>query len=355
MLDWSHGGQGSEPRAAHLTYDGAMPGRQRRRRVRPVAALVAIAATAVANANAFPSSRLIYARGKGTEQCPDEDFVRAEVATRLGYDPFFVWAERTIVAQVSRALRGFQATVQLLDAKGVVRGSRALSSTSGDCTDLVKAVALAISIGIDPEAASGPPPASSSERAVPPPEASAPVPPSEPPVAAAVVVGEKQDKPPPASSAAPRIAPEVGAGVWSAINLAPAISVGGALFGGANWGPALLLLELRQNLQASANGIGASLLSGAFLPCGRYQVLFACANATLGQLRFQGARSANATYIALGGRAGVDVPVFRQIFLRAHVEVMRSLDQTLVFQDGFQAWQLPAVSGALGLQAAMRF
>ena len=99
----------------------------------------------------FPSSRLIYARGKGAESCRDEESIRKEVSARLGYDPFFVWAERTIVTQTERQERGFRATVQLLDDKGMVRGSRVLKSNASECTELVKSVALAISIGVDPE------------------------------------------------------------------------------------------------------------------------------------------------------------------------------------------------------------
>jgi hypothetical protein len=113
-------------------------------------------------ATAFPTSRLTYVRNKGAELCPPEEVVRTEVATRLGYDPFFVWAERTIVAQVWREPKGYRAAVQLVDAKGLVSGSRALRSQSDDCSELVKAAALAISISIDPDSvtrAPGPPPA----------------------------------------------------------------------------------------------------------------------------------------------------------------------------------------------------
>ena len=46
----------------------------------------------------FPSSRFVYARGEGAELCPDEAQVRLAVAARLGYDPFFPSAEKTIVA-----------------------------------------------------------------------------------------------------------------------------------------------------------------------------------------------------------------------------------------------------------------
>ena len=86
-------------------------------------------------------------------QCPEEAALRKEVAERLGYNPFFVWAERTIVARIEREGPAFVATVQLLDAKGIVQGSRSLGSSSNDCAEVAKSVALVISIGIDPELA----------------------------------------------------------------------------------------------------------------------------------------------------------------------------------------------------------
>ncbi|MEO6602920.1 MAG: hypothetical protein ABIQ16_23750, partial [Polyangiaceae bacterium] len=45
---------------------------------------------------AFPTSRLVYARGPGAEQCPEQSVVRAAVASRLGYDPFFPSSDKTI-------------------------------------------------------------------------------------------------------------------------------------------------------------------------------------------------------------------------------------------------------------------
>jgi hypothetical protein len=322
---------------------------------------VILAASSVTHlARAFPSSRLIYVRGKGTEQCPGEEIVRSEVSSRLGYDPFFLWAERTIVAQVTGDGRQYRATVQLLDERGVVRGSRALSSPSDDCTQLIKAIALAISISIDPESVtqSGPKIAATDDSGRSSPvEQASDVPPTEPRLGAAVASPPTKEEAIDASvpRAAPKIEPEIGVGIWSAVNLAPDVSVGGTIFGGARWGPAALYFELRQNLQASGDGIAAALLTGAVVPCGRYDILFACLNASWGELRVEGARSARATYMAVGGRLGVQVSVFRQLSLRFHLEGLKSLTETIVMRGDQQAWQLPAVSAALGTDASLRF
>jgi hypothetical protein len=309
--------------------------------------------------HAFPSSRLIYVRGKGTEQCPDEDIVRTEVSSRLGYDPFFVWAERTIVAQLSREGRQFHAIVQLLDARGVVRGSRALSS-SENCAELVKAVALAISIGIDPDSAthSHPKATPADDRARSSPgEQAHDVAPADPPVVAVSPSAQppKEEGVVSVARTASRIEAEIGAGVWSAVNVAPVVSVGGALFAGARWGPLAFYLELKQNLPASGDGISAALLTGAFLPCARQSILFACANASWGELSVEGARSASARYVAVGGRLGVQINAFRQLSLRFQIEGLRSLDETVVMQGPSEVWRLPPVSGALGTDASLRF
>src|SRR4051794_4640258 len=80
-----------------------------RRLIKPAAILSVVSALFAAEAGASPASRLVYSRGVGAESCADESALRAAVATRLGYDPFFPWAPITVVAQIRRergALRG---------------------------------------------------------------------------------------------------------------------------------------------------------------------------------------------------------------------------------------------------------
>jgi hypothetical protein len=99
---------------------------------------------------ATPSSRLTYERGIGAELCPDESTLRRAVEQRLGYDPFFPWADRTMVARIRADATGLHGTVELLDAAGLVQGSRELSAPAPECAELVAGMALAISIAIDP-------------------------------------------------------------------------------------------------------------------------------------------------------------------------------------------------------------
>src|SRR5579859_7764190 len=134
--------------AAAWSEHGGWPGRRALARTR--AAALALAAWGVSTSSwASPSAKLTYVRGSGAEKCPDEGALRKAVATRLGYDPFFPWATTTVVAEVTASRRGFHGQVQILDEHGDLRGRRALDATSGDCADMVRALALAISIAVD--------------------------------------------------------------------------------------------------------------------------------------------------------------------------------------------------------------
>jgi hypothetical protein len=363
-----------------------------------VAAVLVASLFVTHRASAFPTSRLTYVRNKGTKQCPTEEIVRREVATRLGYDPFFVWAERTIVAQIWRESTGYRATVQLLDRQNVVRGSRSLRSSSDDCGELIQAAALAISISIDPESVSRPP--GTPPHDAPPPSSTGESPRSSgddaargtrsesnaaPPSRAATRTSALAATPgdgPPRKAVAPkddttaanflppnevdrarvesppseplRIAPMIGATLWSAVNLAPAVSFGGTAFVGAEWRALGLFGELRKSLPASGQGIAADLLVGAILPCVRYTFLFGCADLDFGELRFEGAQSKTARYVAGGGRIGARIEA-KPLLLRAHLDVLAPLDRTVVLMNGSEVWQLPAMSVALGFGASLPF
>jgi hypothetical protein len=102
------------------------------------------------NAVGFPSSRLVYARGEGAESCPPETFVRQAVAARLGYDPFFVSADKTIIAEIARDRGELRGRVALVDERGFVQGAREFRLPPGQCDELVATMALAVSIAVDP-------------------------------------------------------------------------------------------------------------------------------------------------------------------------------------------------------------
>jgi hypothetical protein len=138
-------------------------------------ALVAIAGAAgasVAADGAAPAPReqvgahLSWVRDDGSAACPDAAAVEAEVAVRLGDDPFARPPTQFIEAMVTRQGDRFQVAIAMRGPDGKLFGSRSLASPAGDCRSIATAAALTIAILIDPDALLRAPP--------PPPPAPAP-------------------------------------------------------------------------------------------------------------------------------------------------------------------------------------
>src|SRR5262249_17972003 len=113
------------------------------------AALGLAAGTFAARVEASPSAKLVYVRGAGAESCPGEAEMRSAVARRLGYDPFFPVAAKTVVTPLAHTAAGYRAHVQIVSEDGKVRGERDLAASGDDCAELLAALALAVSIAID--------------------------------------------------------------------------------------------------------------------------------------------------------------------------------------------------------------
>ena len=124
-----------------------------------------VASALSGTAAASPQWRLIYIREAGAASCPEEMELRLAVAARLGRDPFSSGAMRVVVARIGSKRDDLTGSVELIDEAGISRGRREISSAAAKCDELAHAVAISISIAIDPEhvAPEGP--------AVPPPNA----------------------------------------------------------------------------------------------------------------------------------------------------------------------------------------
>jgi hypothetical protein len=97
----------------------------------------------------------VYSRAPGAEACPDEDALRHEVASRVGYDPFFAWANETIVASMSHdETGGFVARVALVDDRGTQHGTRDIR-TQNTCDELLASARGQFTV-IDASATLGP-------------------------------------------------------------------------------------------------------------------------------------------------------------------------------------------------------
>lgn len=151
----------------------------RTRRSLVVAAVFAAAWTFAVEADAAPKrgARIAWVRGIDAEKCVGRIGLEEDVKGRLGYDPFALPSELNVEGTIVRATpSGFRAEIVVRDAKGAVQGTRQLASREPDCKSLGEAVAVAITVYIDPdsEAVRGPaveeiPPETVPERAPTPP------------------------------------------------------------------------------------------------------------------------------------------------------------------------------------------
>jgi hypothetical protein len=332
---------------------------------RPLAVAVVLLGLAIErSAHAEPAARFIYLRGRGTETCPAEADVRQAVVGRLGYDPFSSYAAATMFAEVSAAENhGFSASLKLVDADNTVRGDRVLK-TQGACSELMEAMALTISIAIDPESATreGPPPgAPPAERPVTALPAIADD--SQPEVSKLPSTGSHDVVTPPAAASIRAISASLGP--LMSIGTAPGVSVGGVLSVDGQYGLLFGGIEGRADAPASADAtpsgrVRSSLVMGSlFLGLRRGLAYFGAVtgagsvHATSRDVAAE--READAFIANLGLRAGLAIPLRTWLELRARVEGLANLTRHTLQLDGRAAYRYPVVSADLSAALAVRF
>ncbi len=321
--------------------------------------LVLLSLLVARTACASPSAKLVYVRGAGAEACPAEAELRKAVAVRIGYDPFFPVAQKTVVAQLARAPGGYRARVQIVGDDGTLRGERELATKGDDCGELTAAIALAVSVALDDldePAPSAPPPA----------EPAAPAPDPPPPIAAPA------DPPPPApdrpAPAAERAAPvtfALAGGPTVVAGSAPAPAPGLALAGSLRIGWAGVRLDARADLPVgeglAPNGRVSTnevVVLASF--CVRGKVPFACAGGGTGVFasRTEGLAkpaSDDAVVAIAAAKVGVDVALGRALFLEPFVDLGANLTRHRVEVDGREVYGMPPVWGAGGILLGVNF
>jgi hypothetical protein len=96
------------------------------------------------------SARLVYQREPGAESCPSEEVLRAEVARRVGSNPFTDDAKRIIVCHVERTGHTLRARIEVGNDILHLKAARELVSKQADCQELSEALQVALSIAINP-------------------------------------------------------------------------------------------------------------------------------------------------------------------------------------------------------------
>jgi hypothetical protein len=275
--------------------------------------------------------------------CPARTRLVGAVTARLGYDPFSDEAVDTVTVQLSRASNGLRATVIRLSGE-TEAGRRELNSPTGDCSELFRALELAVSLAIDPRAGL--------IRAPPqPPPAPAPVPATLP--VAAVLPAAPKPRTPTIWAVALSPTGSVGTG--------PTPTFGFALVGAMRHGFFELNIGVRAEfssiLSLSPGLVRTQVIVGQLGTCLAIAVVRACVQGEGGALRVTSAGlsppAQETVGIAnLGLRFGLHLQLSTHFALRPFVDITASLARTVVLASGKEVWATSPVNGTLGLALA---
>jgi hypothetical protein len=255
--------------------------------------------------------------------------------------------------------------MRLLNADGVIVGSRELVESVEHCEELVTSLALAISIALDPTASADPPaqpaeppPASSVQQPVENREAAVLPPPPTPPS-----VSSAAEAPAAVTPAAKPISPgefwAIRGAAFAALNAAPAPALGFRI--GASWRRVWFLLsaEFVDQLSATktvehAGGARVALLSGTLAPCLAKAWLAGCALLSVGSLHAEGlgildTREERRLNAALGARLEFTPALVGPVHLLANIDVATSLTPITLRVHGQKIWETPSIAPAVGL------
>jgi hypothetical protein len=314
-------------------------------------------------ATAAPRVSLSYSQGPRVNGCPPESRLREAVVSRLGEDPFEPAGARRFQVEIAAAGAGLEGRITLFDENGNVAGARRFEGSAGHCPELVAAMALAISLAINPdlvvnEDAPALDSADDDSEAVttPPPHAGSDAPKSPRRDAASPV-------PMPARAATPPWSFALGAGVHGAVGTAPEPALGAMAFARARRGIASLALEARFDApfdhDVGASGAGsvhASLWAGAVVPCVHFAWLRGCWVALAGDLaagsrNVSEQRSPHGLFAATGPRAGVEWPLLETLSVSAQLDGLVTVQPVRIVLDGRQIWRSAPLSAALTIAA----
>jgi hypothetical protein len=307
--------------------------------------------------------RFEYARQDGAETCPDLATIQAGVAARLGYEPFSDQADDLVRATIHPSGRGFEARIEMDDAKGSPKAERRLVSPRHDCAELAASVELAVSIAIDPfRLPAALPRQASGERATGQ---------AEPQSASQDQEARKAPTTAPStieltSAAKPKqpLSVRAEAGIVGGIGTAPSPTLGVVAGASLRGGDLSLGLEGRADLPASTSlrvgEASTALLVASLVPCADFRRVAACALVTGGALRAAGrglvdARQVTLPYLALGARLAVAIPFTARLSLALHGDLSAPITKTELQVDGTAVWTAPILSVALGLGVAATF
>lgn len=298
---------------------------------------------------------LTYERGAGAEQCPNEPSLRRSVAAHLGYDPFVAEATLHVVARITSSRRGLVGTVEARE-DGELVGEREIPSPTRDCVELARALALAISVAVDPFSLTrGQQPEPQEEPAPPVDPLVPPAAEPEPPAVEEVVLERVADAPPADVHRGPRLGAGAGLGIGSVPRARPFVSLHGG-YGGRGFA---VRLDVRLDTPARADGpVGGEARALAFAtraygcariaffePCGvlGMQVLFAKGTGV------DDPRDARHVSPLVGLAAFVRVPTRGRLGVSIGLGLDVPLSRPRLRVQLEPAWTMPPVLGTFGV------
>jgi hypothetical protein len=317
-------------------------------------------AWASAQAPDEPAARLVYERGVQAERCPEESELRAAVTAQLGYAVFEREpVTREMHVRIAAVSSGLVARIEVKDPSGAVLGARELRSPARDCNELASALALAISMALDPARlmAEDPPARSPLERC-----------PTCPVCPAAVPVDIAAS---PSTLQTTALTLEVGLGGGLGLGALPEPSLALIATLVVRMPRALFALEgvVHPGVEAfpgpapdGPDAISASLLLGRVAACLAWPLgaggFGVCGVGGLGTLRSEGL-STLVRDSSLSADAGVrvlwDLQIASDVSIQPRADLRAGLTRTTLVQNDAARWTSPGVFGELSIVALMHF
>ena len=308
------------------------------------------------------SARLVYQRDPGAESCPDEEALRAEVARRVGFNPFKEDASRVIICRISPIGHGLRVRIEVENGAESPRSSRELVSKRADCQELSEALQVALSIAIHPVAYAVPIDPEKEEEAAPP--ESKPVQREVPKVAPPL-------SPDPADTlvAAPPPRPDmellVGAHVAVAAGLNPGLAyvatIDIGLAGRRYSTEADVRLVAPSSLAVGSRSLRVWQWAALLATCAHQGPFSACLLGAGGMIYGTGvgfaiSEKSNSPQVAAGARGAVEYPFAgRRLRLRAAIDLTAALTRTHFTVGGVDVWVSPRAAAVLALGLAGAF
>ncbi len=285
---------------------------------------------------------MVYVRGEGTDECPSEVALRLSVLARLGYDPFSPQASPVVIARVDAVEQGFLGTVELIDREGRSSGRRDLKANGERCGELLRAMALSISLAIDPERAERPKRPEPSVAARP-----AQARPRSSEAKRPGISRSRQNQPPGAFT---------GLAVVGGLGVVPGVALGALALVGVRWPTASLALEGRVlrslGVAVEPRGVvGGMLVSPGVTGCVRREPLGLCLVGLFGLQRLQASEisdpgASSGLYAGLGPRVELAAPLGPSFSLSLRLEVMVNLVRNSARLGPREVWLAPPANGA---------